>query len=214
MPEGRLVLVAGGGVAAVKSDICSGPGCNNLGLSVSGGALFRLSEYLSVGGLVEYARLGATGADSLLVQQVSFQSDVIELAGTVVVNLLESHAGTAGYRSARKRLLIPYVRAGAGLAYYSPTSFPGEGDLNTSQTTYDPERKYPAFTLAIPFGAGVHIRLTDAISISPELVYRITTTDHLDNIGARAGSPENDHYAVAAVKVLYTPLLRNKLLSR
>lgn len=214
VPEGKVAFVVGGGVAGVRSDICSGFNCNNLGLSVSGGAIYKLSQYLSVGGMIEYARLGATGVDSLLLQNISFQSEVIEVAGTVVLNLLHSNVGSAGYRSSRKRLMVPYVRAGVGFVYYTPSSFPGGGELRNSQITFEPERKYPATALAIPLGVGVRIRLNDLVQIAPELSYHITTTDFLDNISARPGSPGNDHFGIVAVKVLYTPELRNKIFSR
>ena len=214
VPEGKVAFVVGAGVAGVKSDICSGLGCNNIGMNVSVGALYKLSEYLSVGGIAEYARLGATGVDSLLLQPVSFQSEVIEMAGTVVLNLMHSNVGSAGYRSSRKRLMVPYVKAGAGFVYYTPTSYPGAGELRNSQTTFEPERKYPAVALAVPFGLGVRIRVSDLMHVAPELSYHITFTDFLDNISTPAGSPANDHFAIVAVKVLYTPEFRNKLFSR
>lgn len=214
VPERGIVFVVGGGTAAAKSDICSGLGCNNLGLNVSGGALYRFSQRLSVGGSIDYARLGATGTDSLRLQQVSFQSEVIEVAGMVVFDLLDINAGTGNYRSSRKRLLVPYIKAGAGFVYYTPTSYSGAGELRNSQITHEPERKYPAVALAVPFGAGLRIRLSEVVSIAPEFTYHITTTDHLDNMGARAGSHGNDHYGTAAFKVLYTPVLRNRILSR
>lgn len=215
VPERGVVLVVGGGVAAVKSNICGSPGCNEFGPSVSVGALYKLTSYLGVSGQIDYVRLGATVKNPNHPVRISFRSEVIELSGTGVINLLDSYAGGAGYRSLRKRFIVPYVRAGAGLIYYTPTSFPGEGDLDDSQITYDPERKYPAIAIAIPFGGGLRFRVNDEFSVATELMYRITTTDHLDNIGPDLHpAATKDHFGVAAVKLLYRPRIQNKIFSR
>jgi hypothetical protein len=215
VPERGVTIVVGGGVAGVKSDICGSPGCNDLGPNVSVGALYKMTPYLGASGQIDYVRVGASEKDPRQPLNISFQSEIIQVSGTVVLNLLDSYAGVAGYRSLRKRFVVPYARAGAGFVYYTPTSYPGTGDLNDSQTTYDPERKYPAVAVVIPFGGGLRFRINDEFSISPELMYHITTTDNLDNIGPRLGNPGNkDHFGVASVKLMYTPALQNKIFSR
>lgn len=217
VPEKRgVILSMGGGLAAVRSDICGRPECNNFGPNVSVGALYYLTSYLGVSGNIDYLRLGASEISPLRPLNISFRSEVVEVTGTVVINLLDSYAGSAGYRSLRKRFLVPYIRAGAGLVYYTSTSYPGQGKLDDSQTTYDPARKYPAIAAVIPFGGGLRFRINNEFSIAPELIYHITTTDYLDNIDPELGNPNgrDDHYGIAAVKVLYTPVLRNKLFSR
>lgn len=216
VPEERgVILAVGGGLAAVRSDICGRPGCNRFGPNVSLGALYYLTSYLGVSGNIDYLRLGATEISPSRPLNVSFRSEVVEVTGTVVVNLLDTYAGSGGYRSLRKRFLVPYLRAGAGLVYYTPTSYPGQGKLNEAQTTYESERNYPAIAAVIPFGGGLRFRINNEFSIAPELIYHITTTDYLDNIGPELGNPNrDDHYGVAAVKVLYTPVLRNRIFSR
>ncbi|WP_299820440.1 thrombospondin type 3 repeat-containing protein [uncultured Pontibacter sp.] len=214
LPERGLVIVAGGGVAAVKSDICGSPECNDLGLNVSVGAWYKLSPFVSLAGGIDYVRLGAEEKDIRKPRNVAFQSEVIEVTGTVVVNLLDSYAGSGKYRSSRKRFVVPYVRGGGGFVYYTPTSFPSESDLEDSQTTYDPERNYPAIAAVIPFGGGLRFRFSDEISVAGEAIYHITTTDYLDNIGPRLGSPGTDHYGVLAVKIMYTPIIKNKIFSK
>lgn len=209
------MIVAGGGIAAIKSDICGSWGCNNFGPNVSVGALYKLTPYVGVGGSIDYNRLGATEKDPSRSLNITFQSEVIEVSATAVLNLLDSYAGSANYRSSRKRFLVPYIRAGIGFVYYTPTSFPGDGDLNDSQITYDPLRKYPAIAAVVPVAGGLRFRLNDEVSLAGELIYHVTTTDYLDNIGGSIGNPGNkDHYGVAAIKVMYTPVVKNKIFSR
>jgi len=215
VPERGVVLMAGGGIAAVKSNICGSPGCNNFGPNLSVGALYKMTPYLGISGQLDYVRLGATEKDPRRPLNVSFKSEVIEVSGTAVINLLDSYAGGGGYRSLRKRFVVPYARVGAGFIYYTPTSFPGQGKLNDSQTTYDPERKYPAIALVVPFGGGFRFRVNDEFSIATELMYHITTTDYLDNVGPELlPAATKDHYGLAAVKLMYTPRIQNKIFSR
>lgn len=215
MPERGIVVVLGGGVTAVKSNICGSPGCNEFGPNLSVGALYKMTPYLGVSGQVDYARLGATEKGPQRPLNISFRSEVIGVTGTAVVNLLDSYAGGFGYRSLRKRFIVPYARVGAGFVYYTPTSFPGQGNLEDSQVTYDPARKYPALAVVIPFGGGLKFRLNDEFSIATELMYHITTTDYLDNIGPELHPAlTKDHYGIASAKLMYTPRIQNKIFSR
>ncbi|RAU82036.1 outer membrane beta-barrel protein [Pontibacter arcticus] len=213
-PERGLVFIAGAGIAAVKSDICRGWGCNNFGPNFSVGALYKLSPKFGISGNVNYARLGAQESEKWRKLNVSFQTEVIEVSGTVVLNLLDSYSGT-GYRSSRKRFIVPYVKAGAGLIYYTAISYPGQGKLDEAPVKDDPERDYPAVAAVIPFGGGLRFRINDQISIAPELMYQISTTDFLDNISARFGNPNtNDHYGTASVKIMYTPVVKSEVFTR
>lgn len=212
VPERGIVVIGGVGVAGVKSDICGLPECNNFGLAVNIGGMYKRSAYLGYGVNLGYARLGATEKDPNRPLNITFQSEVIDVTASVTLNLMDSYAGAGNYRSLKKRFLVPYVRAGAGFVYYTPTSFPGEGDLNDSQTTYDPERKYPAITPVIPFGGGLRFRVTDEFSIMPEMMYHITFSHYLDNIKTETSG--TDHYGTAMLKIMYTPVVKNKILIR
>jgi len=215
IPERGMVILVGGGISAVRSDICAGWGCNNFGPNASVGALYKFNPYLSAGVNADYVRLGATEKDPTHPLNVAFQSEVIALTGNVMYNLLDSYAGSGNYRSLRKRFVVPYVRAGAGAVYYTATSFPAQNDLLESQSTYDPETKYPAVSLVFPFGGGLRFRFSDEIAVAPELIYHITTSDFLDNVGPRLGNPDTkDHYGLFTIKVMYTPLIKNNIFSR
>jgi hypothetical protein len=212
VPERGMVITGGLGFAGVKSDICGLPQCNNFGLAVSVGGLYKRSAYLGYGLNLGYARLGATEKDPNRPLNITFQSEVIDVTAIVALNLLDSYAGSGNYRSLRKRFIVPYIQGGGGIVYYTPTSFPGEGNLDDSQTTYDPERKYPAIAPVVSLGGGLRFRLSDEFSIVPELMYQITLTDYLDNIPSENNG--TDHYGKAMIKVMYTPIQKNKILTR
>ncbi|MBC5772930.1 outer membrane beta-barrel protein [Pontibacter sp. KCTC 32443] len=215
IPERGLVVMAGAGVSAVRSDICGTPGCNEFRPVVGIGALYKFDPIWSASLNLDYVKLGSTEKDPTRPLNVSFRTDVVEVTGSVLYNLLDAYSGSGGYRSSRKRFVVPYIKMGAGVIYYTATSYPGTGDLEDSQTTYDPERKYPALGIVVPFGGGLRFRFSDQLSIAPELLYHITSSDYLDNIGPRLiPGNDKDHYGVAIVRVMYTPTKKENIFSR
>ncbi|CAM3449095.1 outer membrane beta-barrel protein [Pontibacter korlensis] len=213
--ERGWVILVGGGVAAVRSDICGSWGCNDFGPNVSVGGLYKFSPYFGVSGTIDYVKLGAVEKNPEAPLNVAFESEVIEVAASAVINLMDSYAGSGNYRAKRKRFAVPYFRIGLGAVYYTPTSFPRDRSLDDSQVTYDPERNYPAIAAVLPVGGGIRFYINDEFSIAPELSYRVTSTDYLDNIGpVLANGARKDEYAVVSVKLQYTPVLKNKIFSK
>lgn len=212
MPERGLSVQAGVGLAAVKSDICGSYGCNDIGPAIGIGALFKFNSYWALSGEVKYIKLGAT--EKTPTNNITFESEVIEVAPMLVLNLMDSYAGSNNYRSMRKRFIVPFVKAGGGFVYYTPSSYPTNRPEN-SDVTYDRMRSYPAIAGVVSGGVGLRFRFSDQLSVAPEVVYSITTTDYLDNIGPPIGiSHTKDHYGVASVKVIYTPMLKNEVFTR
>ncbi|MCC9135006.1 outer membrane beta-barrel protein [Pontibacter silvestris] len=208
-PEKGLVIVAGGGVSTAVSDFCNWR-CSKPGRYLGLGALYKISPYVSVSASLDNVKFGAR------TYSMSFETEAVAVTGTVDVNLIDSYVGSGGYRSLRKRFIVPYVKAGVGFIHYTPTSYPGEGELDESQTKYDPARKYPALAAVVPVGGGLRFRFSDKISIAGELIYHFTSTDYLDNTVQdmrNTSIMRNDGYGVAAVKVLYTPVVKNPLFS-
>lgn len=212
IPERGLVIQAGAGFAAIKSDICGSYGCNDIGPAIGIGAQFKFNAYVAFSGEVEYAKLGAT--EKTPTYNITFESEVIEVSTMLVLNLMDSYAGSNNYRSTRKRFVVPFVKGGIGFVYYTPSSYPTTRADN-SQETYDRMRSYPAIAGVVPFGAGVRFRFSDQWSVAPELIYHITTTDYLDNVGPPVGFEHTkDHYGVASIKILYTPIIKNEVFTR
>ncbi len=215
MLERGWVILVGGGVAAVRSDICGTPSCIDFGPNVSVGGLYKFSPYIGVSGTLDYAKLGAVEKNQEAPLNIAFESEVIELSASAVINLLDTYAGSGNYRSKRKRFMVPYFRIGIGGLYYNATSFPADRSLDDSQTTYDPQQDYPAFAAVVPVGGGIRFFINDEFSIAGEAVYRITSTDLLDNIPAvLTNGSRRDEYGVLAVKLQYTPVLKNKIFSK
>ncbi|MFD2245500.1 outer membrane beta-barrel protein [Pontibacter ruber] len=214
VPERGIVIQLTTGLAAVKSDICGSIPCNDIGLNIGVGAMYKFTPMVAAS--IELQRLKLGAEEKTPTKDLAFRSEVLELSTTFVVNLLDSYSGSNLYRSSRKRFIVPYAKAGIGAVYYKPTSYPAsQGSLDDSQTTYDPERNYPAVAAVIPFGGGMRFRLNDQFSVAPEILYHITTTDYLDNIGPRLGNASNkDHYLTATVKLLYTPSIKSSIFSK
>ncbi|MDO6388928.1 thrombospondin type 3 repeat-containing protein [Pontibacter sp. BT731] len=205
IPERGLVIQAGAGLAAVKSDICGSYGCNEIGSAFSIGALFKYNPFWSFNGEVEYLKLSAVSKDS---KNITIESRVIDVSGMLVYNLMDSYAGSNNYRSLRKRFAVPFVKGGIGFVYYTPSSYPTNRPPN-SDITYDRLRSYPAIAGVIPIGGGIRFRFSDQISIAPEVMYHLTTTDYLDNNNQSQNN--KDHYGVVSVKLLYTPMPKNEV---
>lgn len=213
--ERGWVILLGGGVTAVRSDICGSWDCNDLGPNVSVGGLYKFSPYFGVSGTIDYVKLGAVEKNTDAPLNIAFESEVIEVAASAVVNLLDSYAGSGNYRAKRKRFMVPYIRVGLGGLYYNATSFPADRKLNDSQVTYDPQQKYPAFAAVVPVGGGIRFYINDEFSVAGELGYRITSTDLLDNIPATlTNGSRKDEYGVLAIKLQYTPVFKNKIFSK
>jgi hypothetical protein len=212
VPERGLSVQAGAGLAAIKSDICGSYGCNDIGPAIGIGALYKFNSYLALSGEVDYIKLGAT--EKTPTNNITFESEVIEVSTMMVLNLMDSYAGSNNYRSLRKRFVVPFVKGGIGFVYYTPNSYPTNRAEN-SDVTYDRMRSYPAIAGVVSGGAGLRFRFSDHISIAPEAVYHMTTTDYLDNIGPPVGfAHTKDHYGVVSVKVIYTPIMKNEVFTR
>ena len=210
--EHGLVIQAGAGLAAIKSDICGSYGCNDIGPAMGIGAQFKFNSFVAFSGEVEYIKLGAT--EKTPTDNITFDSEVIEVSTMLVLNLMDSYAGSNNYRSTRKRFAVPFVKGGIGFVYYTPSSYPTNRAEN-SQETYDRMRSYPAIAGVVPFGFGIRFRFSDQWSVAPEVMYQMTTTDYLDNIGPPIGFEHTkDHYGVVSVKLLYTPILKNEVFTR
>lgn len=205
IPERGLVIQAGAGVAAIKSDVCGSYGCNDIGSAFGIGALFKFNPFWSFSGEVEYLKLKAVSKDS---KNITVESRVIDVSGMLVYNLMDSYAGSNNYRSLRKRFAVPFVKGGGGFVYYTPSSYPTNRPPN-SDITYDRLRSYPAIAGVITVGGGMRFRFSDQISVAPEVMYHLTTTDYLDNNNQSLNN--KDHYGVVSVKLLYTPMPKNEV---
>ncbi|HEY4650363.1 MAG TPA: hypothetical protein VIG72_03070, partial [Pontibacter sp.] len=125
VPERGLVVIGSVGTAAVRSSICGSPGCNEFRPAFGIGALYKFDPTWSASVNLDFIKLGATEKDPTRPLNLSFRTDVLEVTGSVLFNLLDSYSGSGGYRSSRKRFVVPYAKLGGGFIYYTATSYPG-----------------------------------------------------------------------------------------
>lgn len=216
-----VTLVGGAGLSVLNSDNrghnfgrdgLKPLGNNGFGQNISVGAMYKLTPMVGVLGSVDYNRFRA--AEDMHVESsndVSFKSDAIQATGSVVVNLIN---GYYGYGVNRRRVfMIPYVRAGVGIATYKATSFlKGDGEKITELTDL---RVYPGIAAVVPVGFGLDFECSRAVSIAPEFTFTFTSSDYLDNIVDPAGySGKNDQFLNASVKVYYKPSAKRKTFRR
>ncbi|WP_299708097.1 hypothetical protein [uncultured Pontibacter sp.] len=164
---------------------------NGVGPTLGFGAMYQVSPYVALRGNLNYA-----GFNSDLYQRQNldllFSANVAEVSGSVVVNLLDSYLPSRGpYSSGLLRLVVPYVKGGVGLLYYSASSSTASDNSG--------------FAAVIPVGGGLRINYSSRVSFAPELTLNYTTTDYLDNLQKSGGlTGGNDAYLSASVNMMYT----------
>ena len=113
-------------------------------------------------------------------RNLNFTSDITE------VNLGLEYYITAPIE---KHSLTPYLFAGVAVYHFDPYTFDTSGKkyylqpLSTEGEGFVPGRKnYNLTQIAIPFGAGVKLSLSDNVNVGFELGYRKLFTDYLDDV--------------------------------
>ena len=107
-------------------------------------------------------------------------------------NILEFHAaGEYHFLGMSSRVFSPYLMGGVAVFHTNPFVYTTTGTklfLKPFSTEGQglvgfPDRKeYKLTQLALPFGAGVRMTLTDRIDVGAEFSYRKTFTDYIDDV--------------------------------
>lgn len=167
----------------------------NTGFSGAVFARYNINDLSAVRLALGYAGLSGTDAladsEAIRTRNLSFSSDVIELALTGELNL-------PGYQPYNlNQPLSPYLFAGISAFYHNPTAnFGGENirlrPLGTEgQGLQDRPAPYSSIAFAIPMGLGVKYAVTDRLNIGIEFGARMTFTDYLDDVsGTYLSYPE------------------------
>lgn len=114
-------------------------------------------------------------------------------------NLYELHAAAEFHFLGMDEYVIsPYVFGGVAGFYYNPFAYDQAGakvflkPLSTEGQGlpgYSDRKPYSLMQLAIPFGAGFRVAVTDRIGIGAEFSYRKTFTDYLDDVSTTYINP-------------------------
>jgi len=166
----------------------------NVGVSITRRFYPRVSGRLAL----SYGRI--TGDDAKAANQsdpdarfrynrnMSFRNDLLELSGTVIVDLIENRNNYL-----KRPDFVPYVFAGIAGFYHNPQGLTKQGDYVALQPlkTEGQSDGYSLVQFSIPFGGGVRYRINRNFDASLEIGWRKTFTDYLDDVSgayAPAGS--------------------------
>lgn len=148
------------------------------------GLQYDFTEHFSVLGGFNIGHIGAAdkfNKPDLQARNLSFQSKIDEVNLTAEYNFCDL----------TEKRFTPYVFAGLAAYHFSPYAYDtlnrkvylqplsteGEG------LPQYPDRKYYKLTqLAIPFGGGIKLRVTDNVTIAYEISFRKLFTDYLDDV--------------------------------
>ncbi len=148
------------------------------------GAQYDLTHHLSVLSNISLMKVGAAdkfNKPNLRFRNLSFQTQIIEWNVLGEYNLFDID---------RKRF-TPYVTAGVALYHFDPYTYDSLGHkfylrpLSTEGEglpEYPNNKNYSQLQLAIPFGAGIKLRITDNVVIAYEISFRKLFTDYLDDV--------------------------------
>ena len=154
-------------------------------------AFFRknFGNYIAVRVGASFAQLGYsdiynTHNDYMLARNLSFNSNVWELALQGDFNFFRFMPGEPGYN------FTPYVTFGVGVFNYDPFAMlSGQKyflrPLNTEgqgSAQYQDRKPYGSMAFSIPLGVGFKYCINESINVGFEIVHRITGTDYLDDV--------------------------------
>lgn len=155
----------------------------------AGGVFVRqhFTPYISVRAALSYTKVGYKDAFNenafSRMRNLSFQSDVVELAIQSEFNFTRFATGEDGRR------FTPYLTGGIGAFYYNPyAEFGGRrhylrklGTEGQHLGGYD-DRKYSSVAVCFPVGLGFKYWIKPGFNIGFEIADRLTLTDYLDDV--------------------------------
>ncbi|HEU5168640.1 MAG TPA: DUF6089 family protein [Chitinophagaceae bacterium] len=154
-------------------------------------AFFRknFGNYIAIRVGASFAQLGYsdiynTHNDYMLARNLSFNSNVWELALQGDFNFFRFMPGEPGYN------FTPYVTFGVGVFNYDPFAMlSGQKyflrPLNTEgqgSAQYQDRKPYGSMAFSIPLGVGFKYCINESINVGFEIVHRVTGTDYLDDV--------------------------------
>ncbi|WP_375436902.1 hypothetical protein [uncultured Hymenobacter sp.] len=200
--RGPVRFTVGGGVGLYSGDL-GGLSENFPGGSVSLGLLYLLRPHLVIGAEGSYFETGAK--DQLPERGLAFKGQNISGVTFLRYELIRDESQFASPKRGAA-LVKPYLKAGVGLLLYNPNAYIGTTRANQNTVFLAPERNdYPALAVVAPVGLGVVLRLSPKLNATVEGAYYFTTSDHLDDISQRANPSQKDGYALAELKLEYSP---------
>lgn len=161
---------------------------------------YHINSRLAIRGTFSYGSVEAHDANSSdplrKLRNLSFQSDIFEIAAGVEFNFINYQIGNKRY------FWTPYLFAELGVFRMNPTTVYKGNKITLraigtegQSSNLTSEKAYSLIQLSIPMGLGVKFNLGNRASISIEYGIRKIFTDYLDDVG---GGAYVDHNKLAA----------------
>ena len=155
----------------------------------AGGVFIRhhLTPYISIRGGLTYTKIGYQDSynDNAFyrMRNLSFQSDIVELAVQSEFNFTRFATGEDGRR------FTPYLTGGIGAFYYNPYAEHAGAKhylrkLGTEGQNLEgfESRKYHSVAVCFPVGLGFKYWIKPGFNLGFEIADRLTLTDYLDDV--------------------------------
>jgi hypothetical protein len=164
------------GVSNYYGDLCDGIKCTLWRPNFGIGMIYRLSKHISSKSELNYFRLASK--DTWKGRNLNFRSSNLEVYSSLMYDLYKFNKNFK-----KRKLFSPYLFVGIGVVFYNP-----RGELNGKWYNLRPLQtegtKYGIATPIVPFGIGVKIKHTRNWDFLAEIGYRITFSDHLDDVSS------------------------------
>jgi hypothetical protein len=214
--EADIVYEFGGSIGAMNSmtDVGGRKGVGKKGMkdfnlkntNLSGSAFFGVMFKNAISLRIEATFGKISGADSVLKKvaastigryerNLSFESPITEFIAVVELHPFEAF----GHYNQDKfpPLVAPYIVGGVGFFKFNPrTKLDGQMiDLKPLHTEgqgfpeYPNVKEYKLSGINFPIGIGARYDITPIINVRAEFLYRITTTDYLDDVSGKYIEP-------------------------
>lgn len=147
------------------------------------GALYEITQKVYVRGNITFGKIKGSDFKSILnsSRNLSFSSQVTDIHLGLEYDLLNSYENS----------LTPFVFAGISAFHFNPSTIDSSGrkiflqQLGTEgQGFFQGRTKYNLTQMALPFGAGVKLSLSENIRVRFEIGLRKTFTDYLDDVSS------------------------------
>ena len=152
------------------------------------GGLYEITEKLYIRGNITVGKISCADSKSILnaYRNLSFSSQIYDAHLGLEYDLLNSY----------EKSLVPYIFAGISVFNFNPYTFDTTGrkiflqPLGTEgQGFYQGRTKYNLTQMALPFGAGLKLSLSENIRVRFEVGLRKTFTDYLDDVSTTYVDP-------------------------
>jgi hypothetical protein len=154
--------------------------------AIGAGIQYDLTPQLALLGNFTWARVGASDVynkPTLQARNLSFQTQILEgnlLLEYTLFDLAEHRFSPYGFAGLAIFHFNPFTYDTLGnQVYLRPLSTEGEG-----LPQYPDQKPYSLTQLAIPFGAGVKLRVTNNVVLAYEIGFRKLFTDYLDDVSS------------------------------